>query len=63
MNRDELVQMRNMAVLEVANALGVGYTFGQILEALRDGNEKQRKYADFIEHEIMVSGGSVGCKN
>lgn len=53
MNRDQLIQCRNRAMIEVSTARGMGFSDEEILAALREGNEAQKAYADFIEHEIM----------
>lgn len=53
MNRDQLIQMRNKAMIALSTARGMGYSDDEILSSLKGGNEREREFAAFLEHEIM----------
>ena len=53
MTRDQLIQARNKAMITLATARGMGYSDEDILSALRSGNEDEKRFADFLENDIM----------
>jgi hypothetical protein len=55
-NREMHRKILSQAKKELASARSRGYSDSEILQALREGSQVQKKYADFIEYFIMKAG-------
>lgn len=53
MTREQLIEFRKKATIELMSARTQGIPDADILAALRSGNKAQRMYADFLENDIM----------